>query len=148
MENGVQMISESLEIRRSAVEQYLGPQDYFCNCVAWDKGSQDPQHSTIVSSNAIVRIAYLKQAFQAEPYVGQSHLVGQNVEINCVPPEGQPKPTISWLKDNMPIEPDKDPNIILNYEGNLIIKAARLRDSGNTRGMWKILHFFRQPFSQ
>merc|ERR1719281_600421 len=31
----------------------------------------------------------------------------------------------------MPIEPDKDPNIILNYEGNLIIKAARLRDSGD-----------------
>lgn len=128
MEDGVQMISGSLDIRKNTVESYLGP-DYFCNCVAWARDDAAP----VSSSNAKVRIAYLKNEFLVPPYVDGRHLVGQNVEINCVPPEGQPKPKISWLKNDMPIEPDKDPNIILNYEGNLIIKAARLRDSGEYR---------------
>ena len=68
--------------------------------------------------------------FKAQPFVSEAHSVGEDVEVNCVPPEGVPKPKISWLKDDMPIEPEKDDNLILNYEGNLIIKAARWRDSG------------------
>jgi netrin receptor unc-5 len=129
MEDGAQMISESLEISRNTVNSFLGQDDYFCNCVAWSK-TPELLESTVVSSNAKVLIASLGRDFEVEPYVGQKHLVGQNVEINCVPPVGKPTPKISWLKDDMPIEPENDPNIILNYEGNLIIKAARLRDSG------------------
>ena len=125
MEDGVQMISGSLDIRKNTVEQYLGP-DYFCNCVAWARDDGAP----VSSSNAKVRIAYLKNEFLVSPYVDGGHLVGQNVKINCVPPDGQPKPKISWLKNNMPIEPEKDSNIILNFENSLIIKAALERDSG------------------
>ena len=64
-ENGIQMIQESLEIRRSTVEQYLGPDDYFCNCVAW---ANDGDGSTVVSSSAKVKIAFLKQNFQVREF--------------------------------------------------------------------------------
>ena len=73
----------------------------------------------------------LKTILSEEPY-DKNEQVGQSVELVCVPPDGLPAPKISWLKDGNLI-PTDGTNTLINYNGNLIIRAARLQDSGKIR---------------
>ena len=78
----------------------------------------------------------LKTVLSEEPY-DKNEQVGQSVELVCVPPDGLPAPKISWLKDGNLI-PTDGTNTLINYNGNLIIRAARLQDSGKNpfSGYW------------
>lgn len=59
-----------------------------------------------------------------------------------MPPDGLPAPKISWLKDGNLI-PTDGTNTLINYNGNLIIRAARLQDSGTISGwVWARLGWF------
>ena len=75
----------------------------------------------------------LKTILSEEPY-DKNEQVGQSVELVCVPPDGLPAPKISWLKDGNLI-PTDGTNTLINYNGNLIIRAARLQDSGTISGL-------------
>ena len=75
----------------------------------------------------------LKTILSEEPY-DKNEQVGQSVELVCVPPDGLPAPKISWLKDGNLI-PTDGTNTLINYNGNLIIRAARLQDSGTISGV-------------
>ena len=70
----------------------------------------------------------MKTILSEEPY-DKNEQVGKSVELVCVPPDGLPAPKISWLKDGNLI-PTDGTNTLINYNGNLIIRAARLQDSG------------------
>uniref|UniRef100_A0AC34GPA7 Ig-like domain-containing protein n=1 Tax=Panagrolaimus sp. ES5 TaxID=591445 RepID=A0AC34GPA7_9BILA len=56
---------------------------------------------------------------------------GRTVQLMCTPPDADPKAEIIWLKDGHEIIPNDDPNLIIANDGNLIISAPRLIDSGN-----------------
>jgi len=122
-DNGVEHVSGSIKIKKEKVEAHLGEKDYYCNCVAGNS-----KGVLAHSKNADIRIAYFKTEFSEEPY-DKNEQVGQSVELVCVPPDGLPAPKISWLKDGNLI-PTDGTNTLINYNGNLIIRAARLQDSG------------------
>ena len=51
--------------------------------------------------------------------------------MRCHPPKGRPIPSISWLQNDRPIDPNTDKNFIVTGEGHLIFVAARLSDTNN-----------------
>uniref|UniRef100_A0A914XP10 Ig-like domain-containing protein n=1 Tax=Plectus sambesii TaxID=2011161 RepID=A0A914XP10_9BILA len=57
--------------------------------------------------------------------------VGGQIQMPCLPPDGDPKPEIFWLKDGQEIERRADSNVILANDGSLIISSARVTDTGN-----------------
>ena len=72
----------------------------------------------------------LKKAF-ATPPLPESVEVEQTVELRCVPPAGEPAPSVSWTKNGVIVDPKLNPNYILSSEGSLLIVAAKLSDMAN-----------------
>ena len=71
----------------------------------------------------------LQSNFEWEP-MPTSGLLGKSVEIRCLPPEGDPKPNIHWLKNGLPLE-KSNKRIIVSHEGSLLINDIRITDSAN-----------------
>ena len=155
--------------KKEKVEAHLGEKDYYCNCVAGNsKGvlahskngyiriayfktefrlvfkmicSPAPSlifHGVVIGW-PIKRGVILKTILSEEPY-DKNEEIGGSVELVCVPPDGLPTPKISWLKDGNLI-PTDGTNTLINYNGNLIIRAARLQDSGKYRLFFGQLRF-------
>ena len=72
----------------------------------------------------------LKKSF-ATPPLPESVEVEQTVELRCVPPAGEPAPSVSWTKNGVIVDPKLNPNYILSSEGSLLIVAAKLSDMAN-----------------
>uniref|UniRef100_A0A4W6CKJ7 Netrin receptor UNC5 n=1 Tax=Lates calcarifer TaxID=8187 RepID=A0A4W6CKJ7_LATCA len=108
---GLKIREVMINVSRQQVEDFHGPEDYWCLCVAWS------HLGTSKSRKATVRIAYLRKNFEQDPQGTEVPLNGMIV-LHCRPPEGVPVAEVEWLK---------------NEEGdhNLIISEARLSDSGN-----------------
>lgn len=127
---GRKTLQSSIEVTRDEVEDYYGEDGYWCECFAWNtvQGSSNPQH--VKSTRALIEAAYLKRRFQRVPMSSRVPLES-TAELQCLPPEGKPLPTVFWLKDNVELNVQEDINLIISSEGSLIINQARLVDSGN-----------------
>ncbi|CAB1445763.1 unnamed protein product [Pleuronectes platessa] len=119
---GLKIREVMINVSRQQVEDFHGPEDYWCLCVAWS------HLGTSKSRKAAVRIAYLRKNFEQDPQGTEVPLNGMIV-LHCRPPEGVPVAEVEWLKNEEPLSSDG----VTDTRGdhNLIISDARLSDSGN-----------------
>jgi hypothetical protein len=71
----------------------------------------------------------LQSNFEWEP-MPTSGLIGKSVEIRCLPPEGDPKPNIYWLKNGHSLD-KSNKRVIVSHEGSLLINEVRISDAAN-----------------
>ncbi|XP_071100451.1 hemicentin-1-like isoform X1 [Haliotis cracherodii] len=120
------ILERTVNIDRKTVDAV---DNYTCQCSAWYADAVK-QGWSMLNMPTRVEIAYLKKRFQKDPPKSQKVDAGSTVELACMPPVGNPTPTVSWLFDGDAVDAE-DENIIVSSEGSLIINEAQMTNDGN-----------------
>ncbi|CAF5114566.1 unnamed protein product, partial [Rotaria magnacalcarata] len=72
----------------------------------------------------------LDKIFEWEPLKTDS-IINKSAELRCRPPGGNPYPKVTWLKDNQPVEINRNGRLILSNENSLLIAQIKKSDAGN-----------------
>ncbi|XP_061554159.1 netrin receptor UNC5D-like isoform X1 [Phycodurus eques] len=118
---GLKIREVMINVSRQQVEDFHGPEDYWCLCVAWS------HLGTSKSRKASVRIAYLRKNFEQDPQGSEVPLSGMIV-LHCRPPDGVPVAQVEWLKNDELLSAGSGDT---KGDHRLVISQAHLSDSGN-----------------
>lgn len=73
-----------------------------------------------------VFVADLRRHFVSPPIATSVELYGQT-SLRCLGPAGAPLPTLTWLKNGVPILPGSSSTVLLSAEGHLLVSQATLQ---------------------
>uniref|UniRef100_A0A3B5M773 Netrin receptor UNC5 n=1 Tax=Xiphophorus couchianus TaxID=32473 RepID=A0A3B5M773_9TELE len=124
LNTGLKVREVMINVSRQQVEDFHGPEDYWCLCVAWS------HLGTSKSRKATVRIAYLRKNFEQDPQ-GKEVPINGMIVLHCRPPEGVPAAEVEWQKNDELVSSLTDDQLDTRADYSLIINEARLSDSGN-----------------
>uniref|UniRef100_A0A673JZ56 Netrin receptor UNC5 n=1 Tax=Sinocyclocheilus rhinocerous TaxID=307959 RepID=A0A673JZ56_9TELE len=123
---GLKIREVTINVTRQQVEDFHGPEDYWCLCVAWShlggRTSWERERKKVFIN--------LRKNFEQDPQGKEVPIKGMIV-LHCRPPEGVPMAEVEWLKNEDLVSSLGDDNIDTRADHNLIINEARLSDSGN-----------------
>ncbi|KAL4228715.1 Leucine rich repeat C-terminal domain [Mactra antiquata] len=84
-------------------------------------------HGSVVSREANVRVAVIKDEFRQQP-VDTLRAIHSTVTLHCKPPRGEPDPDISWEHNGKAVMPSD--RITLHDDGDLTISSLTVQDGG------------------
>lgn len=94
---------------------------YYCNAT-------NPETKvSVVSRNASLKIAVMKDEFRQEPRSTEVG-VGMDAVLDCKPPRGEPEPRVRWLKGDLVVQPGE--RVSVDDQGSLRIQEVRKEDAG------------------
>ncbi|XP_065342222.1 netrin receptor UNC5C isoform X2 [Cloeon dipterum] len=113
----------TLNISKDHIEEYFGA-SFECLCVAMSSRGR------IKSRPAKLKVAYLRKQFDHAPYSEAVELEKQ-VQFRCLPPDGFPKPNVTWMRNGVILRGEED-GLRITQEGQvLLVLSARFADAAN-----------------
>jgi hypothetical protein len=110
-------------ISRNEIDYELNRQ-IKCHCIALSFLNKKKVYSTAIT----IKNTYLEDQFPSEP-LDQIAFLGDNIEMRCDPPRGDPMPIVYWLKNGVPIEITS--RFRISNDFSLLILMAKMEDEGD-----------------